>query len=299
MVKVSAPGSLMVAGEHAVLHGKTALVLAINHRLSVTVHEHNTDSIIIKSMLGTHQYSLPLSINKPREWQERALAHFSKYLQHGLTITIDSGIDPTVGLGSSAALISALFYALHQVTGQHLSHQQHWQACLDFLHQYQPMASGSDLAASHFGGLLSLDPAEKTITPLSSNVKWLVAYTGYKTKTVEVIAKVQPYYNNTIFQTIHQYTHALKNSLSENNHPVAGKLLNQLYKTQQLLHTNCTHSDQLWGFMQKSCYGAKLSGSGLGDCMIGIQNQQTTPASLGPYRLIHCQPTMQGLTIDD
>ena len=51
-IRVSAPGNLMLMGEHAVLRGKPALVAAVNERLSVDVFPRDDELVRIESDLG-------------------------------------------------------------------------------------------------------------------------------------------------------------------------------------------------------------------------------------------------------
>ena len=48
----SAPGSLMISGEHAVLHGRHALVGAVDQRVRVMLTPRADDTIRICSALG-------------------------------------------------------------------------------------------------------------------------------------------------------------------------------------------------------------------------------------------------------
>ena len=300
MLTVSAPGSLMIAGEHAVIEGEKALVMAIDHRLTVKIKETKDNTISIQSLLGTRHYTLPIENTNCKDWQDRILYHFKNHIDHGLDIEIESSIDSELGLGSSAALISALFYALKLVSQQAMSsYHHHWQECLAFLRQYHPLASGSDLAASHFGGILELDPKHASIHSIRTNARWFIAYTGYKTKTHEVIQQVRQHYDPRLFDQIGTTTTQLKAALVESDLSTAGELMNKLYQYQQALHTSCRHSDRLWDLMQAHCFGAKLSGSGLGDCMIGLLKTSNIPDQLGPYSTIHCRPDQQGLLCHD
>ena len=45
-VVVSAPGKVILMGEHAVVYGKPALIGAINKRLTVSVASHKTREIV-------------------------------------------------------------------------------------------------------------------------------------------------------------------------------------------------------------------------------------------------------------
>ncbi|MCP4922759.1 MAG: GHMP kinase, partial [bacterium] len=119
MIKTSAPGSLMVMGEHAVLHGYPALVTAINKRLNIQLTLRHDRKIFIHSALGTYQGNLDaldLEGNPSFRFVLKTLDHFRLQLTNGLDILIESEIDSTKGLGSSAALVVALVSGLYCLT---------------------------------------------------------------------------------------------------------------------------------------------------------------------------------------
>ncbi|MEO1703806.1 MAG: mevalonate kinase, partial [Pseudomonadota bacterium] len=117
MISASAPGSIMVTGEHAVVHGHAALVAAIDQRAHVTVTERSGTGIEIHSALGN--LTAPLSelrAEGPLRFVVACLLAIEP--SDGLRIQITSDIDPTLGLGSSAAVTIAALGALAQLTGK-------------------------------------------------------------------------------------------------------------------------------------------------------------------------------------
>ena len=89
----SSPGKFILLGEHSVVYGKPAVALAIDRRFSCSVQKSS------ENMLN----GLPL---------DRSIhPHISYILDvngaDGVSITTDSGIPSSSGLGSSAALSSA------------------------------------------------------------------------------------------------------------------------------------------------------------------------------------------------
>ncbi len=89
---VSAPGKIILAGEHSVVYGYPAIVAAINRRLTVTARRGKTG----KPVSGLIKFALS-RILKPGEI---------------VALKIDSAIPINSGLGSSAALATALVWAL-------------------------------------------------------------------------------------------------------------------------------------------------------------------------------------------
>ena len=119
--KASAPGKVILFGEHFVVYGVKAILCAINKRVTVTAEKIEGEKISIKSNIG----NLVLEPNKPISEINSPLKPFyylaNKMLQTqnqttGIKIVIESDIPMGVGLGSSsaccvagAAAISRLF----------------------------------------------------------------------------------------------------------------------------------------------------------------------------------------------
>ena len=147
----SAPGKIILFGEHFVVHGTKAILAAIDKRVTVTstVTETRTltGTLKINSQLGT--FEIPM-YNKPEqvlsvEGYERCLSMIKsefrpfvylvgKMLDHvrltssvplnfeygGLEITIDSDIPIGVGLGSSSACCVAATASISRLFGRRL-----------------------------------------------------------------------------------------------------------------------------------------------------------------------------------
>ena len=89
-VRVSAPGKLMLFGEHAVIYDRPCLVTAVNKRIWVEVSENNKDEIIVNAPdVGISEYHCKLSnlgkqkkIPKGVRFIERGLINF--YKEYGI-----------------------------------------------------------------------------------------------------------------------------------------------------------------------------------------------------------------------
>ena len=118
--KSSAPGSFMLLGEHAVLHGKPALVCALDKRIHITLTPREDQRIQIQSrLLGDYETTLSeLKIEKPFQFVLATLKHFQGKVRRGCHIEITSDFSDTKGLGSSAAVTVATLAAM--VTWQNI-----------------------------------------------------------------------------------------------------------------------------------------------------------------------------------
>lgn len=111
--KVSAPGSVMLMGEHAVVYGHQAIVCAVDKRITVKLTPRKDSVIEINSALGNHQTSISkIKVCAPFEFILNAVLKYQKKLKTGFDCLIESEIDATTGLGSSAAVSVAFMAAL-------------------------------------------------------------------------------------------------------------------------------------------------------------------------------------------
>jgi len=107
-VGVSAPGKIILSGEHAVVYGYPDLLAAVNRRLSVNIEKiGGKKKVVLSRITSLVDYALKkLKLILGEDWQD------------GLRIKIDSQIPIARGMGSSAALAVALSGAAFQFAGR-------------------------------------------------------------------------------------------------------------------------------------------------------------------------------------
>ena len=120
----SAPGKIILFGEHFVVHGTKAILAAIDKRVTVTSSFTENKTIKVNSELGTLEVSMSSSHEEVKNEFRPFIFLANRMINshqdvNGLEITIDSDIPIGVGLGSSsaccvaaAASISGLFKEL-------------------------------------------------------------------------------------------------------------------------------------------------------------------------------------------
>jgi len=104
----SAPGKIILFGEHFVVHGTEAILAAIDKRVTVTSTFTENKTIKVNSELGT--LDVPISSSyKEAKSEFRPFVYLANKMinsnqnANGLEIEIDSDIPVGVGLGSSSA----------------------------------------------------------------------------------------------------------------------------------------------------------------------------------------------------
>lgn len=276
-------------GEHAVLHGYPCLVAAIDKQIHVTLTSREDNEMHIDSDLGRYSTVIARECNdhdNPAYHFRFVLGtfnHFKKQLPSGCTLKIRSEFSSAVGLGSSAAVIVATVTAIQQWLGASTQLNAVFEHSLKILHAVQGRGSGADIAASTYGGVLKYDIHKGITASLKlrsdfSTVPITLVYCGYKTPTTEVIEKVEaqrqqaPKRFETLFEQIGKQVEIATHALENNDISLFAKalqrnqaLMAELGVCDKTLQTIIDKLEQDHGIL-----AAKISGSGLGDCVLGL-----------------------------
>ena len=143
MITYSAPGKIIISGEHAVVYGKPALVSAIDLRLKFSVFnaKQKTENKVIKFI--SSEVIKYLKLNK------------ITYKEKNFNYKIDSHIPIGRGMGSSAALSTAGAASfLEFYTRKKFSTKEINDVAFNIEKYFHTHSSGVDVAVSCFGGLI-------------------------------------------------------------------------------------------------------------------------------------------------
>lgn len=274
----SAPGSLMLFGEHAVLHGSAAIATAVSSRITVTVTSRQDQRVIIRSD-SFPSYEGTLSDLVPTEPHHFVLAAIASCaLNTGCELQIVSDFPATVGLGSSAAVTVATLAALHAWLQQPLSHAELAQRARQIIREQQGVGSGTDVVASVYGGVVCYQPEPWHVEPLPLLPAITLYYSGYKTKTADVIAQIaqkqaeEPQLYECLYDLITFCVESAKDALQIQDWAMVGEIMTLHHEAQVALGTSDETLDTIIHKMKQQPHilGAKISGSGLGDCVVGL-----------------------------
>lgn len=275
--KATAPGSIMLLGEHAVLHGYPAISAAINRTITVSIIPNESNTLSIESSLGEYECDInEITIKNPFTFLLACLK--KQKLPSGCSIKIDSEFSDKVGLGSSAAITVATLKCLSDWLNTPLTKNQLLRQAIEIIHQVQGIGSGADCAASVYGGVVYYKMNPCIVDPLKHHPDISLVYTGYKTPTTDVIAKVAKAYEahpslyNTLYEKIGECTEHAKVCINAQDWDGLG---HAFFQQQQLMdalgvsdNTINTIIDQ--ALAEDGILGAKISGSGLGDCIVTL-----------------------------
>lgn len=306
-VEASAPGKLMLFGEHAVLHGRLAVVTAVNRRIHVRLDPRDDVRIVITSRVGCWEGSLDdLEADDPRfRFVVAAMRERRDRLPGGLELAITSDFSPEVGLGSSGAVTAATVAALRRWCGEDTDRQAIFTEGRELIRTVQGGAgSGADVAASVFGGLLAYRTDGPELTPLAATHPITVVYSGSKTPTPQVIRLVEevrrrmPAVFDRIFDAMHESSSLAVAAIRRGDWSEVGQLMTLNHRLMAALGVSTLKLDEIVRALtyRSGILGAKISGAGLGDCVIAL-GDAGEPAM--PYEMLPVAMEPQGVQIHD
>ena len=290
MVTTSAPGKLMLFGEHAVVHKRPCLVMSVDSRMNVSLNRRKDGKINLNAPdLKIKDYCFPLVDLKnshPKETQFVLAAiknFFEKYkIKSGLEIKTKSKISSKYGLGSSSAVTVSTIKGLAELFKIKITKKELFDLSYKTVLDIQGVGSGFDVAAAVYGGILYFIIGGKTIEEIrAERIPILVGYTGIKADTptlVKMISKRllnEPKKINKIFDEIKKIVDLAKVEIENSNWKRVGELMNL---NQDLLRDLGVSSEKLEDLIKAAlkagAWGAKLSGAGGGDCIITMAEKE-------------------------
>lgn len=303
-LKASAPGSLMLLGEFAVLYGKQAVVCAVDKRITVTMTPRADNLVKIQSNIGSYETNInSLKPEKPFQFVLGVFKQYQSLLRNGFDISIDSNFSHQIGLGSSAAVTVATLAALLKWLNTRTSPLDLVRQGRNIIRQVQGAGSGADIAASVYGGIVMYQNQPLSAEKFSFQYPLSALYAGFKTPTPEVIKRVQNYFashpdlfrilNNTIGQCVIEGIQLLRKQNWQK--------LGEMFNVQQGLMESLGVSTSLLREMitdlrqQPDILGAKISGSGMGDCVIGLGSLPNDYQFSGKNVHVQCIPVSMSL----
>ncbi len=272
-VKVSAPGKLMLLGDHAVVYGYPCLVTAVDKRLYVEADQisEREDEIITPQV-------------KESRFVLESLSHFKKkyHIQQAVRIKTKGDFSHRVGLGSSSAVTVATFQALGILFGIPLTKKELFEMSYQVTLLIQGVGSGFDIAAASFGKTIYYIKAGTCIEPVSiQSLPLVVGYSGVKADTPFYIRKVAEAFRmrqkemKQMFISIQHLVEQAKVSLIQNDLSSLGSCMTANHMLLKELGVSTIKLDEMViGSIQAGAWGAKLSGAGGGDCMIALVSEE-------------------------
>jgi len=291
--KFSAPGKLILFGEYAVLYGFPCIGVAVDKRIFCEVQKVKEKKIFLSAPeVSVKNVSFDIEdIDKMKEKKIKFLLKalslfFQEYkIQSGLKIKTKSQFSFKYGLGSSAATVVSLLSCLFNLFQRRASKKEIFDLALRSVFNVQKIASGADVAFSTFGGIVYFITPGKIIKRLKvKNLPLIVGYTGKKVDTSKVVKKVDvdvkknPRYYYKLFSQISFLVEEAKKAMEYEDWERLGALMQknqevlERFKVPSLRYgvSSKVIDKMIKAVLKAGAFGAKLSGAGLGDCIVAF-----------------------------
>ena len=274
----SAPGKIILFGEHFVVHGTKAILAAIDKRVTVTSTFTENKTIKVNSQLGTIE--VPISSSHEEVKSEfRPFVYLANKIINseqnvsGLEITIDSDIPIGVGLGSSSACCVAATASISELFNE-LSSEEILKMSIEAEKTIFPDTSGADCTVCTYGGMIEYPSIEKIDNTFDLNL--LIANSMIPHNTKNSVEKVNKFKENDEerfsqlcdleTKLIDEVVTAMKN----NDVTAFGLKMSENQKhLEEIQISNDTLRDMISSLKEISL-GTKITGAGDGGCIIAL-----------------------------
>ncbi len=294
----SAPGKVILFGEHFVVYGSKAILCSIDKRITITSQTTDDKTIRIESDIGNMELSVD-SLSITNEAVNEVMKPFLYIVKHvlqrftkniGIEIKVESEIPPGIGLGSSSALCVA---AATSITGlfEKLSRNEILKLAIEAERTIFENTSGADCSVCTFGGLMQYD-IKNGFKKINCNTDFSLVIANSKQShvTSELVEKVRRFRENNedLFAALYeQESSIIENallSLEKSDLPALGLLMSE---NQILLERIGVSTDKLATLVReakKTAFGAKITGAGGGGCIIALTDKSNLGQTLANLR---------------
>jgi len=296
----SAPGKIILFGEHFVVYGMKAVLCSIDKRITATSQFIDEKVIRIRSSLGESEISIDSSNNLEKVQQkfmkpfvyvaQRAIKENSS--KSGIELVLESEIPTGVGLGSSSAACVAATASVNGLFCK-LSKNDVMKIAVQAERIIFEQNSGADSSVSTFGGLVSYD-LKNGFEHISSrnDLRFIISNSAQVHNTQDVVRQVRNFKekNNDLFNKLCKLeidiVDSAMSSLRENDLNKLGSLMLKNHDLLKQIGISTEKIDLLVEEAKKTSYGAKITGAGGGGCIISLVDDSNSEDTLNNLRKI-------------
>jgi mevalonate kinase len=289
MTSSSAPGKIILFGEHAVVYGRPALAAPV---IQVHADVEITDRTSAGIWIDAPDIDLHAELNTlPSDHPIASIIHNLFFLWRvspfpNLEIKISSTIPVASGLGSGAAVTVALTRALSSHINHPMTDEQVNAIAYEIEKLHHGTPSGIDNTVVTYAKpvyFIKGQPIEtfKVGTPFTI----VIGDTGVRAPTKESVADVRKLWKadkkkwEILFDQVGTIVHEARDAIEKGKMKELGKLMNKNHALLERLTVSSLELDHLVeAARQAGALGAKLSGGGRGGNMIALAGEDNALA---------------------
>ena len=289
MTSSSAPGKIILFGEHAVVYGYPALAVPVTQvQATATVSENSRGGVWIEAP----NINLSSALSQLEPDHPLVAVINSVFSTLGIvrppacTVYLQSTIPVASGLGSGAAVSVAILRALSAYLGRPLTDAQVNGLAFQAEKLYHGTPSGIDNTVVTYARPVYFvkDQPIKTFR-VGASFTLVIGDTGISAPTKESVEAVRtlweadPTHWEEVFNQVGEIVWDARQAIERGDTAALGMLMDANHALLQEMTVSCTELDLLTEAARKSgALGAKLSGGGRGGNMIALVLKEKAPA---------------------
>jgi len=305
MITTSAPGKVILFGEHAVVYNKLGIATSIDKRAYVTVFTETKrvtiesknlnlkKSLSEKELFAIFRKIEKLKIKKDfekikKEGEDKLLASFfviakltEKFGFSGLKISIYSEVPKN--LGSSSSIFSAIVLGTATLFGEKLSEEEIVSITNEGdIVAHGGLPSGIDASVVTYGGYLQYKKNKGiTLLDISFEIPLLIVDSGETARTGETVPYInklkeeKPSLVKGVLDRLDEISHYGLRALKMGNLEEVGKQMTNYYQELKKLNISTLKLDQIVQIaLSHQALGAKPTGGWGGGCCLVLAKTQ-------------------------
>ena len=291
--KASAPGKVILFGEHFVVYGVKAILCAIDKRITVTAEKTKERKISIKSNIGKLELEKNISlseINSPLKPFYYLAKKIIKNHDTGIEIIVESDIPLGVGLGSSSACCVAGAAAISRLFVD-TTKEEILKLAIEAEKTIFQNTSGADCTVCTYGGIMEYDKKNGFTTIESQpNFHLVIVNSNVEHSTETIVAGVKEFKEKneeeffTLCNNESKLIEAALKELKENNIKEIG---NKVIQNQQYLEKIGISNNKLRDMVKignNRSFGAKITGAGGGGCIFALTDKSNLGNTIKQFK---------------
>ena len=288
--RASAPGKIILFGEHAVVYGQPALAVPVTQVQASAAIQPDDTGFWIEALNLNRRYRL--SEAPPDDVLAAAVrltcAHAGLPIPTGVSLSVDSTIPVASGLGSGAAVCAAIVRALSDYLQSPISNLEVSSLVFETEKMLHGTPSGIDNTVIAYGQPVYFVKGQPPAPfKVAHPFRLLIADTGIRSPTKVTVGDVrtawqkEPEQYEQIFRAIGDIVREARAAIEmpqtlkvSETFRVLGNLMNRNHALLQRLDVSCPELDALVSAsLGAGAFGGKLSGGGRGGNMIALVSE--------------------------
>jgi len=281
--RFTAPGKIILFGEHAVVYGKPAIAIPVSGMRATAWSEPGENGITINAMDVNKKIKLSTDNNQFSVLAQSILAITDRH-EPNLTINLTSKLPQGSGMGSSAATATAVCRALAGHLGVDLAANEISELVFEAEKIVHGTPSGIDntVVAYEMPVYFVKGQNPETFEP-GKLFRLVIGDTGIEASTKKTVANVKKAWQNEpglmegYFDEIEKITRNGKIAIENGNAEQVGELMDKNHELLNSIGVGHKILEELVEIArEKGALGAKLTGGGGGGNMVALAEDKKT-----------------------